>query len=137
MTRAPRPPADDDVPRLPRGKGFALSTPQLIRIVMVATALVALIVLQRPCARSVSKFVTGFGQVDAGAGGADARPAPPVVPAGELLRADMTEAEMAVVIARARAAAAAEAAALADAGLAAAADAGGDAGRAEATPPPP
>lgn len=135
MTRAPRPPADDDVPRLPRGKGFALSTPQLIRIVMVATALVALIVLQRPCARSVSKFVTGFGQVDAGA--ADARPAPPVAPAGELLRADMTEAEMAVVIARARAAAAAEAAALADAGQAAAADAGGDAGRAEATPPPP
>jgi hypothetical protein len=63
---------------------------QIVRILMVATALIALIVLQKPCARSVSKFVTGFGEPDAALirlidGGVDA--------GGVLLRGDMTDQE--------------------------------------------
>ena len=60
----PKPPPaapDDDVPRLPRGRGLRLSGPQLARIIGTLALLVFLIVMQRPCASSVSTFVTGFG----------------------------------------------------------------------------
>lgn len=72
---------------------------QIVRIVMVATALIALIVLQKPCARSVSKFVTSFGEPDAALirlvdGGVDA--------GGVLLRGDMTPAEIEAAINRER-----------------------------------
>jgi hypothetical protein len=88
-----RPPADDDVPRLPRGRGLSFSFGQIMRIAMVAMALVALLVLQRPCARSVSKFVTGFGPDDAGV--PPPRTTEPVmVPRGVPMRADMTPAEI-------------------------------------------
>ncbi len=54
---------DDDapVPRLPRGKGFALSWPQLTRIGMTLVALVAIVALREPCSDSVGRFVTTFG----------------------------------------------------------------------------
>jgi hypothetical protein len=58
---APAPHDNDDVPRLPRGRGLRLSPPQLVRIAATVALLVFLIMMQRPCANSVSKFVTGFG----------------------------------------------------------------------------
>lgn len=96
---------DDDVPRLPRGRGMALSFGQIVRIVMVATALIALIVLQKPCARSVSKLVTSFDNSDAGVrliDGPGAAP-PPVRLEGELLHGNMTPEEMQAAIERERA----------------------------------
>jgi hypothetical protein len=56
---APAP--DADVPRLPRGRGLRLSRPLLVRIAGTVALLVFLIAMQRPCADSVSRFVTGFG----------------------------------------------------------------------------
>lgn len=119
---------NDDVPRLPRGKGFSLSMSQIVRIVAVATALIALLVLQRPCSRAVSKFVTGFGPQDAGVPSTDA--APVVLPNGIRLRADMTPAEMEDAIRRAKALAASQAANAIDAGTAS------DAGAADAVATP-
>jgi hypothetical protein len=52
---------DDEVPKLPRGRGLRLSRTQLVRIAGTLVLLVFLIVMQRPCSDAVSKFVTGFG----------------------------------------------------------------------------
>lgn len=54
---------DDDapVPKLPRGKGFALSWPQVMRIGFTLVALVAVVALREPCSDSVGRFVTTFG----------------------------------------------------------------------------
>ena len=90
---------DDDVPRLPRGRGFRFSTNEIVRILVVATALVALLVLQKPCARSVSKFVNSFAEVDAGVASPDAMLAPIE---GVRLRTDMTPAELQAAIESAR-----------------------------------
>lgn len=95
----------DDVPRLPRGSWLRVSLPELVRILMVAVALIALIVLQKPCAQSVSKFVLGFQEPDAGIDG----PAAPAMPVGVHLRADMTPAELEAAIAAARGQVAADA----------------------------
>lgn len=94
---------DDDVPRLPRGRGMKFTTAQLVQIVMVAVALVAVIVLQKPCARSVSRFVTSFDQPDGGVPRRDAASAVPGTPDGVVLRGDMTPAEIEAAIAKARA----------------------------------
>ena len=96
----PRRRLHDDVPRIPRGRGLRLTTAQVVQVVMVATALVAVILLQKPCARSVSRFVNSFDPADAGVARTDA-----VVPEGVILRGDMTPAELAAQIAKARAAA--------------------------------
>ena len=100
---------DEPVPRLPRTRGFKLSTPQLVRIGLIGGLLVLVIVVQRPCADSVSKFVTGF----SGDGPAKAKlPKPGAVDepssrgsAGdyEQLRPDMTEAEIKAAIERSKA----------------------------------
>ena len=103
-----RPQADDDVPRLPRGKGWGLSFPQLLRIGMVAVALVAVVVLTRPCADATSKFVTGFDDTDAAVIRLIDAGAPPP-PSGTLLRADMTPEQLEAAIAKERAAAATDA----------------------------
>lgn len=71
---------------------------QIVRIVMVATALVALIVLQKPCARSVSKFVTSFGDEDAAVRYIDAG----MDAGGVLLRGNMTPQELEEAINRER-----------------------------------
>ena len=55
------PDGDDDVPKLPHGRGLRLSRPQLVRIVGTLFLLVFLVTMQRPCATAVSGFVTGFG----------------------------------------------------------------------------
>ena len=52
---------DDDVPKLPRGRGLRLSRPQMVRIAGTLILLIFVIVVQRPCADSVSKLVTSFG----------------------------------------------------------------------------
>jgi hypothetical protein len=109
-------PREDDVPRLPRGRGLRLSGPQLFRIVATLALLVFVIVAQKPCAGSVSKFVTSFGSD----GSAATMPTPGTVdvPAAgsagsdsleryERLRPGMSEAEIKAVMERARAKAAA------------------------------
>ena len=61
-------PGDDDVPRLPRGKGFRLRSGDLVRIGMFATLLIMVALLGRPCASGMAGFVDSFSPaVDAGA----------------------------------------------------------------------
>ncbi len=62
-----RKPEEEPVPRLPRGKGWGLSTGELIRIGMIASLLVAVIALRRPCADNVGQFIQSFEPpIDAG-----------------------------------------------------------------------
>jgi hypothetical protein len=66
---------EDDVPKLPRGRGIRLSRVQLVRIAGTSAVLVVLLLMQRPCARAVSSFVTSFdGRGSAGQGSAAHRP---------------------------------------------------------------
>jgi hypothetical protein len=51
---------EDEIPRLPRGRGLQLSWPEIFKILMLAATLVGLLVLQKPCASSVAKLVTSF-----------------------------------------------------------------------------
>ncbi len=111
-----KPSNDDDVPRLPRGRGLSFSFAEILRILVVATALIALLVLQKPCAQSVSKFVTGFGPKDAGVEAAPVAPDANQVPQGVILRADMTPEQQAAAIAAARGQGA-DPAAIVDAGV--------------------
>ena len=98
--------ADEEIPKLPRGRGFKLSSSQLLKIGLTAGVLVMLIAVQRPCANSVSNFVVDF---DRGSGSAKVQmPKPDTVqpaqpePEYELLHPGMTEAEMKAVIERAK-----------------------------------
>ena len=59
--------AADDVPKLPRGRGIRLSRVQLVRIVGTAAMLAVLLLMQRPCSRAVSNFVTSFDARGSGA----------------------------------------------------------------------
>jgi hypothetical protein len=112
--------------RIPRSRGLRLAGPQLVRVGLTGALLAIVIIGQRPCADSVSRFVTSFGEpADAGGGAAMPRPGSVDLPgpgaaddvdrgsAGdyEVLRPDMSEAELAAAIARARERAAARAAA--------------------------
>jgi hypothetical protein len=51
---------DDDVPKLPRGRGIKLSTPEIFRILVTAGMLVAVLLLARPCGNAVGNFVKRF-----------------------------------------------------------------------------
>lgn len=51
---------DTQVPRLPRGRGIRLSFPEILRILMVAVLLIAVITLREPCADSVGVFIEAF-----------------------------------------------------------------------------
>jgi hypothetical protein len=98
---------DDIAPKLPRGAGFKISKSHLFKITLTAALLVMLIAIQRPCADAVSKFVTSFdetsetdkaqmpkpGNVDGSGSGGQY----------EMIRGDMTEAEMKAAVERARA----------------------------------
>lgn len=53
-------PADEPVPKIPYSRGFRLSGKQMIRIAMIGAMLALVIMFQKPCADSVSKFVTSF-----------------------------------------------------------------------------
>lgn len=97
------------VPRIPRGKGIALTRGALTRIGFTAIALVALLVLQRPCSRAVGQFVTAFGD-ERGAPASPAEGAPaqaPGTPAPptqyEVLTPSMTDDELRAAIGRAEA----------------------------------
>jgi hypothetical protein len=102
---------DEPVPKLPRGRGLRFSRPEVFRIVGLAGLLVFLLVTGRPCADSVSRFVTSFG--DSGSSAAPLpRPGTVDVPSGgagsdldryEPLRPGMSDAEIKAAIERARA----------------------------------
>jgi hypothetical protein len=91
----------DDVQRIPRGKGIRLSMPQFFRIALTATLLVAVVVLQKPCADSVSTFVTGF---ESGSGSPASKST--AITDGDLhyvqISPDMTEAQIKAVVEQAR-----------------------------------
>ncbi|MCG8418376.1 MAG: hypothetical protein MJE77_10580 [Proteobacteria bacterium] len=53
-------PGVQPVPRLPRGKGFALAGPQIVRIVMFVALLVGVIFLRQPCADGIAGFMGQF-----------------------------------------------------------------------------
>ena len=111
MTSPTDPPAsppatDDEVPKLPRGRGLTLSTPQIVRIVGMIAVLVFLLVMQKPCANGISKFVTSYGSA-AGSGQPGAGSAGSAAHGSELdqyerLRPGMSDAEVKAVIERAR-----------------------------------
>jgi hypothetical protein len=101
---------EEPVPKLPRGRGLKFSGPEMFRILLTLVTLIGVLVLARPCATAVSGFVTSFD-------GSDTekqmpKPGNVDVPAPqqemELLRPDMTEAEMKAAIERSKARAAAE-----------------------------
>lgn len=94
----PSAPAEDPVPKLPRGRGLTLSRPQIIRIVGMIALLAFLLVMQKPCADGVSRFVTSYGSGSAqgsAAGSAE-------LDQYERLRPGMTEDEVKATIERAR-----------------------------------
>jgi hypothetical protein len=98
-------PIEEDVPKLPRGRGITLSVPQLVRILGLIAVLVVLLVMQKPCSNAVSTFVTGFdgsGSAGAGSAGIGAGSAPGRVEDYERLRPGMTDAELKAAIERAR-----------------------------------
>jgi hypothetical protein len=99
---------EEPVPKLPRGRGFKLSGPELFRIFITLISLIGVIVLAKPCANSVSNFVTGYDQGSA----ASKLPKPgnvePTTPPSELdqyeqLKPGMTEEEMKAAVERAKA----------------------------------
>jgi hypothetical protein len=116
--------SDGDVPRLPRGRGFRVSRPQLVRIAGMLILLVFLVMMQRSCSDSVSTFVTSFGGSEdrgsaaammprpgtigvpagsaAGSAGSAAGSAAPGLDTYEHLRPGMTDDEVKAVIDRAR-----------------------------------
>lgn len=108
---APNDADDAPVPRIPRRVGFKLSTAALVRIAMTGALLAMIIVARRPCADSVSSFVTDFDNTGSGAAGAQMpKPGTVDVPSSvgsagdyETLRPDMTEAELKAAIERAKA----------------------------------
>lgn len=58
---------DDDVPRLPRGRGLKLDFGQVMRIVFTAGMLVLVVVATKPCSHAVSQFINGFSGSGSGA----------------------------------------------------------------------
>ncbi len=113
LARPARDVDDAPVPRLPRGRMFKLSMPALVRIAMTLTLLVMIIVIQKPCADGVSRFVAGFGSgsdvgsgVESGSRAGSVQPAIDPLEAYEPIHADMTPAEMEAAVVRARAKAA-------------------------------
>ncbi len=103
----------EDAQRLPRRVGFKMSTGQVIKIAMTLGLLVMLLLVQKPCASSVSTFVTGFGS-DGSAGGATKMPKPGTVDVTtpgngigseslEPMPEHMTKEEYAAMVARSRA----------------------------------
>jgi hypothetical protein len=96
--------AEEAIPKLPRGRGFRVSSSDLLKIGLTAGVLVMLIAVQRPCADRVSSFVVDF---DHGSGSAKVQmPKPdtvqPAEPDYELLHPNMSEAELKAAIERAK-----------------------------------
>ena len=100
MARA-KEPRDPDVPRLPRGRGFKLSFGEVLRIGLTGIMLIAVLVLAKPCADSVSSFVASFDPPDAQP---PPTPKAPQLPPGSYvhLTPDMNEQQIQQAIDRAR-----------------------------------
>lgn len=64
------------VPKLPRGKGMSLTGPAIFRILVFGSLLVAVIVLQGPCAESIGRFFGSFDPPPADAGVEEQTPDP-------------------------------------------------------------
>lgn len=104
---------DEEVPKLPRGRGFKFSTVELFRIGFTLITLIAVMIMARPCARAVSGFVMSMDGSGSGKGKA-ALPKPGTVdvPASapeqqyERLRPGMTDEEVKAAIERSKARAA-------------------------------
>ena len=100
------------IPRLPRGGGFRVSTQNLVRIVVTAAILVMIVVIRKPCAEQVSGFVTSYGQGSApttGSAAGSAMPHPGTVDQPreyEQITPDMTPEQVKAAIERAKARAA-------------------------------
>ncbi len=102
---------DEPVPRIPRTKGFKLPMSAVIRIALTGAMLAMIIVARRPCADSVSSFVTNMDNTGSGSAATQMpKPGNVDVPqangsAGdyEPLRSDMTEAEIKAAMERAKA----------------------------------
>ena len=101
-------PDDEPVPRIPRTAGFKISMAALVRIALTGAMLAMIVVARRPCANSVSEFVTDF---DKTGSGASQMPKPGTVDEPSLtgsagdyepLRSDMTEAEIKAAMERAK-----------------------------------
>ena len=104
---------DDDLEKikLPRGRGLKRSRAQLILIGGTLVLLIFLLIMQKPCANAVSKFVTGFDD-HGSAGSAMPKPGNVDMPGSgsgsaeiqyERLRPGMTDEEIKAVIDRSRA----------------------------------
>lgn len=105
MSAEPGAGEDEPVPKLPRGKGIRLTGPEIVRVVMTAAMLIAIIVLAKPCGDAVSRFVMRFdngsgagSQMPKPANVQQQQPAPP--PKGVMIRGDMTEEERKAAIER-------------------------------------
>lgn len=96
--------AEEPVPKLPRGRGFRFSGPELFRIVLTLMTLIGVILLARPCSDAVSGFVM---DMDGSAAKPNvAKPGSVDVPQPqqyEELKPGMTEAELKAAIDRQRA----------------------------------
>ena len=53
---------DEDIPRLPRGRGFKLPMAQVMSILMLITCLIAVLALREGCAKGVANFFNNFDQ---------------------------------------------------------------------------
>ena len=91
------------MPKLPRGRGLKLSKPELIRIAMLLLALIGVIMLTGPCARSVSNFVMGFDKDNAAARKPGTVDVPKQPEHYEQLKPGMSEAEIKAAIERSKA----------------------------------
>jgi hypothetical protein len=92
--------ADDDVPKLPRGRGLKFSGPEMFRIAITLALLVAVVMLAKPCGNAVSTFVMGFdGSAGSGSGHGSAKPPDPY----EHLTPGMSDDEVKQAIERAKA----------------------------------
>lgn len=82
------------MPRLPRGRGLSLSAPEILRILMFAALLVAVITLRQPCASSAGKFINAF-EPPPDAGPTQVRPGGDIQPGHYIrLTPDMSEDEI-------------------------------------------
>jgi len=104
---------DEPVPKLPRGRGFKLSTPELVKILVTGGMLVAVVAMARPCGNAVSSFLMKFDNGSAQGSAAKSMPrpdtvkAPPAEPTEyELITPGMSDEERRAAIERAKARAA-------------------------------
>lgn len=98
----------EQVPKLPRGRGFRLSGPEMFRILITGAMLVAILILAKPCGNAMSSFIMGFDKPGSGsAAGKHAPAAQPQLPgsAGDYveLHPGMTDEEVRQAIEQAKA----------------------------------